>query len=108
MNTTFERPEAMPQRLTSLKWRTVLVLSPCFIEEVIVSSFEENKGFLLFPSPCFRIEEVLVSPLTFAGVGNTVIVVFVYKRFKQANKLGQTFFIMKGKHLTGIPEVIWR
>ena len=37
----------------------------------------------MFPSPCFRIEEVLVSPLTFAGVGKTVIAAFDYKRFKQ-------------------------
>ena len=46
----------------------------------------------MFLSPCFRIEEVLVSPLTFAGVGKTVIDVFDYKRFKQANKLGHIFF----------------
>ena len=45
----------------------------------------------MFLSPCFRIEEVLVSPLTFAGVGKTVIAAFDYKRFKQANKLGQAY-----------------
>ncbi|MEE1041860.1 MAG: hypothetical protein U0L10_14315, partial [Lachnospiraceae bacterium] len=59
-------------------------------------------------SPLLIVYVLLVNPLTFAGVGKTVIDVFDYKRFKQANKLGQTFFIMKGKHLTGIPEVIWR
>ena len=64
------------------------------MESIIKSSVMLNQGtVLLFPSPCFRIEEVLVSPLTFAGVGKTVIDVFDYKRFKQANKLGQTFLI---------------
>ena len=35
---------------------------------------------------------LLVSPLTFAGVGKTVIDVFDYKRFKQANKLARLFY----------------
>ena len=39
----------------------------------------------MFPSPCFRIEEVLVSPLTFAGTGKTVISALDYKRFCKQN-----------------------
>ena len=44
---------------------------------------------------CFGIctEEVLVSPLTFAGVGKTVIAAFDYKRFKKATA-GDGLFVL--------------
>ena len=43
-----------------------------------------NQGtVLLFPSPCFRIEEVLVSLLTFAGVGKTVSIGVNYSQSRR-------------------------
>ena len=60
----------------------------------------ENKGtVLLFPSPCFRIEEVLVSTLTFAGVGKTVIAAFDYKRFKKTNSRARLLFVAHRKEI---------
>ena len=53
----------------------------------------------MFPSPCFRIDKVLVSPLTFAGVGKTVIAAFDYKRFKKANPQARLHFVAHRKEI---------
>ena len=53
----------------------------------------------MFPSPCFRIEEVLRSTLTFAGVDKTVIAAFDYKRFKKANPRARLLFVSHRKEI---------
>ena len=53
----------------------------------------------MFPSPCFRIEEVLVSPLTFAGVGKTVLAALDYKRFIKANSWTRLLFVAHRKEI---------
>ena len=50
-----------------------MIPAPAVPGKNIRNAVGENKGtVLLFPSPCFRIEEVLVSTLTFAGMSKTV------------------------------------
>ena len=59
----------------------------------------------MFPSPCFRIEEVLVSPFTFAGVGKTIVAAFDYKRFSEERaKEGKTARLLFVAHRKEILE----
>lgn len=50
---------------------------------------------------CFDIcpKQSLVSPLTFAGVGKTVIAAFDYKRFKQQHPTARLLFVAHRKEI---------